>query len=112
MARSLNGSTQRLEKTGFQNVVLPVSISLRFYANSTSGFQRIAIWATGSGSPTGASVLLNYPSAGYVANQVYNGFTNSLPYSASTISTGQWHHALVVSGATQAITYLDGVAGT
>ena len=113
MARSFNGSTQYLENTSLANPTLPITISAWFYANSTSGFQRVAAWQRADGLQIAGSILLNYPSAGYVSNQVYfNPTPNSLPSSAGTFSTSTWNHACVVSGATSAITYLNGTAGT
>jgi hypothetical protein len=64
-----------------------------------------------SGANTMASILLNYPSAGNISNQVYNGSTNALPYIAG-MSINTWHHAAVVSESTQATVYLDGTQGT
>jgi hypothetical protein len=81
-----------------------------FRTTTTSGFQRVATWQT-SGADTIASILLNYPSAGSVANQTYKGGVNALP-SISGMSANTWHHAAVVSQATSNTVYLDGVQGS
>lgn len=110
MARSLNGSTQYLSNTAFASGAFPMTIVARFRTTTTGSFQRVATWMD-SGANTMASILLNYPSAGSIANQVYNGSTNALP-SVSGMSANTWHHAAVVSESTQATVYLDGVQGT
>lgn len=113
MARSFNGSTQYLEHASLANPTLPITIAAWFYANSTSGFQRVVAWQNAGGTHTAATILLNYPSAGYVSNQVYTDpAPNSLPYSSGTFSASTWNHACVVSGATSALAYLNGVAGS
>ncbi len=110
MARSFNGSTQYLTNTSFASGAFPMTIVARFRTTTTGSFQRVATWMD-SGAKTMASILLNYPSAGSIANQVYNGSTNALP-SVSGMSANTWHHAAVVSESTQATVYLDGLQGS
>lgn len=110
MARSFNGSTQYLTNTSFASGAFPLTIVAWFRTTTTSGFQRVATWQT-SGADTIASILLNYPSAGRVANQTYKVGVNALP-SISGMSANTWHHAAVVSQATSNTVYLDGVQGS
>ncbi len=113
MARVFNGSTQYLENTSLANPTLPITIAAWFYANNTSGFQRVVAWQNLSGLQTAGTILLNYPSAGYVSNQVYTDPSpNSLPSSSGTFTAGTWNHACVVSGTTSALAYLNGTAGS
>lgn len=112
MARVFNGSTQYLSNTSFPNASLPITIAAWIKPNSTSGFQRVGVWRDVNGSQVAGSILLNYPSAGNLANQVLGSSGNSLPSATGTVSVGTWHHAAVVSTSTRARAYLDGVAGS
>lgn len=110
MARVFNGSSQYASNTSFASGAFPITISTWFQTTTTSGFQRVASWMN-SGSDVLASILLNYPSAGSIANQTYLSGVNSLP-SISGMSANTWHHAAVVSTNTGNTVYLDGVQGS
>lgn len=112
MARSFNGSNQYIETSSFPNASLPVTMSAWFYPASTSGFQRVSVWSSPGGGQAAASLLLNYPGAGQLSNQVYKGGTNVLPTGSGTFTTNAWNHGAVVSGATAARCYLNGSVGS
>lgn len=112
MARVFNGSTQYLTNTSFASASFPVTLVAWFQTTSiaASAFRRVVTWMD-SGANTIASILLNYPNGGDVANQVYNGPTNALPFK-SGMSANTWHHAAVVSTSSGCTVYLDGVQGS
>lgn len=113
MSRSfVAASSQYLETSSFPNGVLPVTIAAWFRPDSTSGFQRVVSWQSSSGQYVPGSILLNYPSAGNVSNQVYDGFTNALPVGSGTFTTSEWNHAAVISAVTASRTYLNGAVGS
>lgn len=109
MARSFNGSTQYLETTTFLQAALPCTIAAWFYTTTTATIQRVATWSDASTAYTCSSIILNYPSAGDVANQINP--PNQLPYK-SGLTANAWHHACAVSDTGVGRMYLNGVAGS
>jgi hypothetical protein len=112
-ARGFNGSTQFLQSASFlSSPSYPVSIGAWFRTSNigAGAYQRVAVYENGSGTGIIASLLLNYPGGGDLANQNYNG-GNYLP-SVSGITANRWHHGLAVCDATTSYIYLDGNPGS
>lgn len=114
MARSFaSASSQYLETTSFPNATYPMTIAAWFYATSTSGLQSVAYWGNSTYTNSAGQILLNYPSGGNVASQIYgtSPSVNVLPYSG-TWSINTWNHACSVMDTTAARVYLNGTVGS
>ncbi len=112
MARSFaSASSQYLQTTAMPNAALPITIAAWFYATSTSGLQTVAYWGNSTYTESAGQILLNYPSGGDVATQVYKSGVNSLP-SKGTWSVNTWNHACTVMDTSAARVYLNGVVGS
>ncbi len=111
MARSFNGSSDYLRISSTPVTGFPVTIAGWFYA-TTSGFQRpftIGNGDTNQDERPLASVLLNYPGAGNVSGQSWDGTTQALPAASGTFTANTWTHAAYVNSASNNhVIYRDG----
>lgn len=113
MARSFaGGSAQYLLSTAFASGAFPLTVACNFRTSvvASSSFQRVFTWQN-SGSDAISSAIINYPSAGDIANQVYKGGTNALPHKSGVIAN-TWHHVAAISKSTSNTIYLDGAQGS
>lgn len=113
MARSFAGtSSQYLLSTAFASGAFPLTVACNFRTSvvASSSFQRVFTWQN-SGSDVISSAIINYPSAGDIANQVYKGGTNALPHKSGVIAN-TWHHVAAISKSTSNTIYLDGAQGS
>lgn len=100
--------------SNFQNAQYPISVACRFKTPTTSGgYQRIQSWGNSSYLIVPCSLLLNYPSAGYVSCQSYYGTGaayNVFP-SISSYSTTNWNSVVGIAYPTATTILLNGVQG-